>query len=40
MDAWAAPRRRFWATLPARLRLLHVSTVSPAAVLALVPHHD
>ncbi|MEV6702469.1 hypothetical protein AB0M68_35920 [Streptomyces sp. NPDC051453] len=36
MDTWAALRRRFWATLPERLRLLHVSTVSLAAVLALL----
>ncbi|WP_406109076.1 hypothetical protein OG698_40365 [Streptomyces sp. NBC_01003] len=36
MDAWAALRRRFWATLPARLRLLHVSTVSLTAALALL----
>lgn len=34
--AWAALRRRYWATLPARLRLLRAATVSLAAALALL----
>lgn len=34
--ARAALRRRFWATVPARLRLLRAATVSLAAVLALL----
>ncbi|MFI9040711.1 hypothetical protein [Streptomyces sp. NPDC053726] len=36
MAAWAALRRRCWATLPARLRLLRAATVSLAAALALL----
>ncbi|QIY99317.1 hypothetical protein HEP87_42070 [Streptomyces sp. S1D4-11] len=36
MAAWAALRRRYWASLPARLRLLRVATVSLAAALALL----
>jgi hypothetical protein len=34
--AWAALRRRSWASLPARLRLLRVATASLAAALALL----
>jgi hypothetical protein len=34
--AWAALRRRYWATLPARLRLLRAVTVSLTAALALL----
>jgi hypothetical protein len=36
MAAWAAVRRRYWATLPARLRLLRMTTVSLAVALALL----
>lgn len=36
VDASAALRRRFWATMPARLRLLHVATASLAAALGLL----
>ncbi|MGW4977863.1 hypothetical protein [Streptomyces mirabilis] len=36
MAAWAALRRRYWVSLPARLRLLRVATVSLAAALALL----
>ncbi|MGI5141826.1 MULTISPECIES: hypothetical protein [unclassified Streptomyces] len=36
MAAWAALRRRCWATLPARLRFLRAVTVSLAAALALL----
>ncbi|GAX55750.1 hypothetical protein SO3561_07311 [Streptomyces olivochromogenes] len=34
--AWAALRRRYWVSLPARLRLLRVATVSLAVALALL----
>ncbi|SES09478.1 hypothetical protein SAMN04487983_10316 [Streptomyces sp. yr375] len=34
--AWAALRRRYWATVPARLRLLRAATVVLAAALALL----
>jgi hypothetical protein len=34
--AWAALRRRYWASLPGRLRLLRVATVSLAGALALL----
>ncbi|MFC3572510.1 hypothetical protein ACFOZ0_04275 [Streptomyces yaanensis] len=36
MAAWAALRRRYWATLPARLRFLRAVTVSLTAALALL----
>ncbi|MFF3575980.1 hypothetical protein [Streptomyces mirabilis] len=36
MAAWAALRRRYWVSLPARLRLLRVATVSLAVALALL----
>ncbi|QIY66092.1 hypothetical protein HEP85_36675 [Streptomyces sp. RPA4-2] len=36
MAAWAALRRRYWAFLPARLRLLRGATVSLAVALALL----
>lgn len=34
--AWAALRRRYWATLPARLRLVRAATVSLTVALALL----
>ncbi|WP_215450449.1 hypothetical protein [Streptomyces sp. ATCC 21386] len=36
MAAWAALRRRYWATVPARLRLLRAATASLALALALL----
>ncbi|MFD9006662.1 hypothetical protein ACFV0T_37925 [Streptomyces sp. NPDC059582] len=36
MAAWVALRRRYWVTLPARLRLLRMVTISLAAGLALL----
>lgn len=36
MAAWAAVRRRYWAILPARLRLLRMTTVSLAVALTLL----
>nr|WSY50542.1 hypothetical protein OG999_10680 [Streptomyces sp. NBC_00886] len=36
MAAWAALRRRYWATMPARLRLLRAATVLLATALALL----
>ncbi|MFJ6834414.1 hypothetical protein [Streptomyces sp. NPDC091209] len=36
MAAWAVLRRRYWATLPARLRLLRMAVVSLAAALVLL----
>ncbi|MFF4353729.1 hypothetical protein [Streptomyces sp. NPDC001530] len=36
MAAWAALRRRYWVTVPARLRLLRAATVSLTVALALL----
>lgn len=36
MAAWAVLRRRYWATLPARLRLLRMAVVTLAIALALL----
>jgi hypothetical protein len=36
VTAWAALRRRFWATVPARLRLLRAATVLLATVVAVL----